>query len=98
MNGTFHKPGGPIFLILGGEAAADPIWLLEGAWIQYAQMYNALLVMLEHRYYGESQPLPYVYFSSWQRLFTCASLKDHGFTYIYSQKWSPCFNGRYSMS
>ena len=57
MNDTFHTPGGPIFLMLSGEAEASPIWMVEGAWIRYAQMYDAMLVLLEHRFYGFSQPL-----------------------------------------
>lgn len=57
MNDTFHEPGGPIFLMLGGSEEVNPVWLLEGAWTQYAKTYKALLVMLEHRFYGKSQPL-----------------------------------------
>ena len=57
MNETFFKPGGPIFLMLGGAGEADPMWMVEGAWVEYAKGYNAMLVMLEHRFYGYSQPL-----------------------------------------
>ncbi|CAG5133617.1 unnamed protein product [Candidula unifasciata] len=57
-NDTFYKPGGPLFVQIGGEGTADPIWMLEGAWIDYAQRYNAYCVQLEHRFYGKSHPTP----------------------------------------
>ncbi|XP_067948352.1 putative serine protease K12H4.7 [Watersipora subatra] len=56
-NGTFYKPGGPIFLQIGGEGTADPIWMVTGAWTTYAQEYNALMFQVEHRYYGKSHPV-----------------------------------------
>ena len=58
LNEDFHRPGGPIFLMLGGESAINPVWMVEGTWIHYAKMYGAFCVMLEHRYYGESHPVP----------------------------------------
>lgn len=79
INDTFHKPGGPIFLMLGGEAEANPVWMIEGAWVHYAQMYDAIMVMLEHRFYGKSQPTPNLstdnlrYLSSEQALADVAS-------------------------
>ncbi|XP_053402774.1 putative serine protease F56F10.1 [Mercenaria mercenaria] len=57
VNATFYKPGGPIFLMIGGEGPANPVWMVEGTWIQYAQMFGAICVMLEHRYYGDSHPV-----------------------------------------
>lgn len=47
--------------MLGGEEAANPLWLADGAWTQYADVHGAFMVLLEHRYYGKSQPVPYVY-------------------------------------
>lgn len=43
---------------IGGEGAADPIWLVTGAWIDYAETYGAYCVQLEHRFYGKSHPTP----------------------------------------
>ena len=58
VNDTFQSgANGPVFLVLGGEAELNPIWAVEGAWIQYAQQHGAVLVLLEHRYYGKSQPV-----------------------------------------
>ncbi|KAK3589949.1 hypothetical protein CHS0354_034971 [Potamilus streckersoni] len=56
VNDAFFKPGGPIFLLIGGEASADPLWLLDGAMVEYAKTFNAFCVLLEHRFYGKSQP------------------------------------------
>lgn len=58
MNDTFYKPNGPIFLMIGGEGTANPAWMLQGAWIEYAKTYHAICFLLEHRYYGKSHPTP----------------------------------------
>lgn len=55
-NPRFFVPGGPVFLMIGGEGTADPTWMVTGQWIEYAKRYNALCFMLEHRYYGASHP------------------------------------------
>ncbi|CAG0915734.1 unnamed protein product [Notodromas monacha] len=57
VNDTFFKPGGPIFLMIGGEGPANPIWSVVGTWVKYAEMFGALCFQLEHRYYGESHPV-----------------------------------------
>lgn len=57
VNDTFYKSGGPIFLQLGGEGTANPIWTVVGqVSTRFAPNYNALVVLLEHRYYGKSYP------------------------------------------
>lgn len=56
VNDTYYKTGGPIFIQIGGEGTADPIWMVEGAWVTYARIYGAYTAMLEHRYYGSSHP------------------------------------------
>ncbi|KAM9663675.1 putative serine protease K12H4.7 [Trichechus inunguis] len=57
INDDFHKPGGPVFLMIGGEAAANRNWISRNyAWITYAQRLGALCLFLEHRFYGHSQP------------------------------------------
>jgi hypothetical protein len=58
INKDYFIPGGPVFLMIGGEGTADPVWMNAGQWIKYAQKYGALCVMLEHRYYGLSHPTP----------------------------------------
>ncbi|KAK6628671.1 hypothetical protein RUM43_002486 [Polyplax serrata] len=56
VNDTHYKPGGPVFLMIGGEGEASPKWMVEGTWLKYAQRYNAYCVQVEHRFYGKSHP------------------------------------------
>lgn len=57
INDKYYKEGGPVFLQIGGEGPANPIWMENGAWVTYAQNYNAMLFMVEHRYYGQTHPI-----------------------------------------
>ncbi|XP_044268918.1 putative serine protease K12H4.7 [Tribolium madens] len=50
------KNGGPVFLMIGGEGEASIKWMTQGAWVNYAEKYGALMFQLEHRYYGKSHP------------------------------------------
>ncbi|XP_046667606.1 putative serine protease K12H4.7 isoform X2 [Homalodisca vitripennis] len=52
----YHVPGGPVFLMIGGEGEASAKWMVEGAWVDYAKKYKALMFQLEHRFYGKSHP------------------------------------------
>ncbi|XP_023311117.1 putative serine protease F56F10.1 [Anoplophora glabripennis] len=45
-----------IFLMISGEGQASEDWLKGGSWIKSAKKYGALLFVLEHRFYGVSQP------------------------------------------
>ncbi|XP_013419073.1 putative serine protease K12H4.7 [Lingula anatina] len=58
VNATFYKPGGPVFIQIGGEGTADPIWMVTGQWIKNAEIYNAICFQVEHRFYGKSHPTP----------------------------------------
>ena len=33
VNDSFYQTGGPVFIMIGGEGPANPIWMLEGAWL-----------------------------------------------------------------
>ena len=44
--------------MIGGEGEANPEWLEAGSWLTYAREEGAAMVLLEHRYYGHSQPTP----------------------------------------
>lgn len=101
-NGSFYRPGGPVFLMIGGEGPANPVWLVEGSWIEYAKRLNAYLFQLEHRFYGKSHPTEdasvenLVYLSSEQALadlatFTVAMQEEHG---LKENKWI-AFGGSY---
>lgn len=51
----YWKAGGPVFLLINGETPAGPpsdYWYMH----ELGQQHGALLVTLEHRFYGESQP------------------------------------------
>ncbi|KAM4566757.1 thymus-specific serine protease [Odontesthes bonariensis] len=56
VNEAFYKPGGPVFLMIGGEGPANPAWMQNGTWLTYAAKLGALCLMLEHRFYGKSHP------------------------------------------
>ncbi|KAL3847426.1 hypothetical protein ACJMK2_018335 [Sinanodonta woodiana] len=76
VNGDMYELGGPIFLMLSGEAEADPAWLQYGAWIEYAKTHNAFLILLEHRFYGKSRPLGDISLESLQFLNSRQALAD----------------------
>ncbi|KRY75326.1 putative serine protease K12H4.7 [Trichinella pseudospiralis] len=61
INTKYYKPGGPSFLLIGGEGPAISSWIQESEkypkdWMKKAQTFGAICFMLEHRYYGESHP------------------------------------------
>ena len=56
-NGNFHSnSNGPVFLMIGGEGEANPIWLTVGNMMRNAQVFGAFTFLLEHRFYGQSRP------------------------------------------
>ena len=56
----FDKSNGPVFLFVGGEDEANPYYVADGFMAQMANETKALAVMLEHRFYGKSQPFKLV--------------------------------------
>jgi len=58
VNETFfnRKRNGPVFLMIGGEGRASPVWVVIGSMMKYAAKYGALCFLLEHRFYGKSHP------------------------------------------
>lgn len=56
MEDSYYKTGGPVFVMIGGEGPANPAWMSNGAWIDFAKTYNAMCFQLEHRFYGKSHP------------------------------------------
>jgi dipeptidyl-peptidase II len=47
---------GPVFFYFGNEGGIEDFYNNSGAMFEYAPQFDALLVFLEHRYYGTSQP------------------------------------------
>ncbi|KAM9318951.1 thymus-specific serine protease [Pholidichthys leucotaenia] len=56
VNEAFYRPGGPVFLMIGGEGPANSAWMQNGTWLTYAEKLWAVCFMLEHRFYGKSRP------------------------------------------
>ena len=57
INPTFwKKPDGPVFFVFGGEGAISDKYVKDFAVREYAKELGALLVSLEHRFYGLSIP------------------------------------------
>jgi len=60
LNDVFFKSGGPLFIFLGGEWEISAGRITGGHMYDMAREHNGLLAYTEHRYYGESKPLPWV--------------------------------------
>jgi len=57
INNSYYKQNrSPQFIFLGGEAPAPFFNFQEAQIIKWAQQFNALYLVIEHRYYGESLP------------------------------------------
>lgn len=50
----WDRPNGPVFLYIGGEAAISTYSVMAGHHVAMAEEHRALLVALEHRFYGTS--------------------------------------------
>ncbi|XP_037728852.1 putative serine protease K12H4.7 [Drosophila subpulchrella] len=58
LNDALYKSGAPLFIYLGGEWEISPGRITAGHTYDMAVEHNALLAYTEHRYYGQSRPLP----------------------------------------
>ncbi|KAK8843963.1 hypothetical protein IAR55_006755 [Kwoniella newhampshirensis] len=60
LDASSYKEGGPVFVLDGGETSgADRLPFLEKGILQIlSNATNGLSIVLEHRYYGESIPVP----------------------------------------
>lgn len=54
---SYYRRGRPAFLWIEGETKANPNWFEVGYWQAYGKKIGAMLFMVEHRFYGDSQPL-----------------------------------------
>uniref|UniRef100_A0A1A9X1K7 Serine protease K12H4.7 n=1 Tax=Glossina brevipalpis TaxID=37001 RepID=A0A1A9X1K7_9MUSC len=57
-NDEFFEEGGPMFIYVGGEWAISPGSISGGHVYDMAKEHHGYLFYTEHRYYGESHPLP----------------------------------------
>ncbi|XP_063771987.1 putative serine protease K12H4.7 [Pseudophryne corroboree] len=76
INDTFTQSSGPVFLMIGGEGAANPGWMTAGTWITYAEKMGALCLLLEHRFYGKSHPTKDMNLENLQYLSSQQALAD----------------------
>ncbi|KAJ1913343.1 hypothetical protein IWQ60_009253 [Tieghemiomyces parasiticus] len=58
VNDTYYRPGGPVYLYCPGESANKISTVKSGFLLNLAEATNGLVVSLEHRYYGRSNPVP----------------------------------------
>jgi hypothetical protein len=57
----FNHKNGPVFLIIGGQSRVNPESFFNTSWFGMAQELNALFVLVEERFHGESRPTKYFY-------------------------------------
>merc|ERR1711970_646493 len=77
-NLEFYQEGGPAFIMIGGEGEASPGWLHYGQWYKWAEEVGAAMFLLEHRYYGKSQPVENMSTSNMVYLSSRQGLEDLG--------------------
>ncbi|XP_030374872.1 putative serine protease K12H4.7 [Scaptodrosophila lebanonensis] len=58
LNRQYFEAGGPLFIFLGGEWEISQGRITGGHMYDMAKEHNGLLAYTEHRYYGQSRPLP----------------------------------------
>ncbi|KAI9209514.1 peptidase S28 [Polychytrium aggregatum] len=58
VNNQFYQPGGPVWFYIGGESALTAELAISALDLHYvmAQQTNGMIVALEHRFYGDSNP------------------------------------------
>jgi len=63
VNDTFYNPnlGGPIFVEIGGEGDLSPFYVTRSQLVHYGQKFGALMVAVEHRFYGKKVSLFPIY-------------------------------------
>lgn len=75
-NSALYKPGGPIFIMIGGEWEISPGYLQTGLMYDIAKAHNGMLYYTEHRYYGKSHPTEDLSLDNMQYLNVDQSLAD----------------------
>ncbi|GAA5950101.1 hypothetical protein JCM21900_004598 [Sporobolomyces salmonicolor] len=78
---TFYKPGGPVFLLDGGETSGeDRIPFLEKGILRVlSEATGGIGVVLEHRFYGESFPVDTLSTDNLRFLTTLQALEDSNY-------------------
>lgn len=76
VNAQYFKSGNPVFLYVGGEAELTSRSVLKGAIVDLAKQHEALVVGVEHRFYGKSHPFANLTTENLQYLSTEQALED----------------------
>ncbi|KAI8322677.1 hypothetical protein GQ54DRAFT_339191 [Martensiomyces pterosporus] len=58
VNATFYKQGGPVYVTTPGESPVSAFYTDSTHLSSLAQRTNGLVVAIEHRFYGKSNPMP----------------------------------------
>lgn len=89
-NSQYWSGTGPVFFYIEGEGAGSPYDVVQGEHVELAQTYGALLVALEHRYYGASVPVPDLSTPNMRYLSSHQAIGD--IAQFYQQYMVPTFN------
>jgi hypothetical protein len=79
VDASHYKPGGPVFCLESGETDAEDRlpFLDHGILKLLSQATNGLSIVLEHRYYGQSWPVPDLSTDNMRFLTTAQALADN---------------------
>eukprot|EP00127_Corallochytrium_limacisporum_P001480 Clim_evm4s59 gene=Clim_evmTU4s59 len=72
----FYNQTGPVFIQIGGEGPISIGYVSSMYYVELAKEHGALLLAPEHRFYGESQPLPDLSVRSLEYLNSAQALED----------------------
>jgi hypothetical protein len=78
FDAQYYKDGGPVIVLQSGETSGEDrlVFLQKGLLHQMAQHTNGIAVVLEHRYYGTSYPVPDLTTENMRFLTTAQALAD----------------------
>ncbi|KAJ2009074.1 hypothetical protein GGI04_000763 [Coemansia thaxteri] len=58
VNAEHYRPGGPIYILTPGESEVSPMYTEATHFVSLASQTNGLIVAIEHRFFGNSNPMP----------------------------------------
>ena len=86
MNDTFWTGGdAPVFVFISGEGAGSPFWVADSEATFYAEQFGALVIELEHRFYGASFPTEDMSTANLRYLSSEQALADLAWFQVYAQ-------------
>jgi hypothetical protein len=81
FDATYYRPGGPVIVLQSGETDGSGrlVFLQKGLLHQLAVATHGIGVVLEHRYYGSSWPVPDLSTENMRFLTTDQALADEAY-------------------